>query len=88
MAATEVVQLYVRDLVGNVTRPVRELKGFQRVRLEPGDSTTVEFEISSADLAYYGRDNTLIVEPGGFHAWIGGSSETDLRTGFRLVGKE
>jgi beta-glucosidase len=87
VAATEVVQLYVRDLVGNVTRPIRELKGFQRVRLEPGESATVEFEISSADLAFYGRDNTLIVEPGEFHAWIGGSSETDLRTGFRLAGK-
>ncbi len=85
MAATEVVQLYVRDLVGNVTRPVKELKAFKRVRLEPGDSTTVEFLLSSDDLAFYGRDNTLLVEPGDFHAWIGGSSETELRTQFRLA---
>ena len=84
--ATEVAQLYVRDLVGSVTRPVRELKGFQRITLEPGDVTRVEFELHSNDLAFYGRDNRRIVEPGEFHAWIGGSSGTDLRTGFRLVG--
>jgi beta-glucosidase len=87
-AATEVVQLYIRDLAGNVTRPVRELKGFRRVQLEPGETVTVDFEIDSSDLAFYGRNNTLIVEPGQFHAWIGGSSDTDLRTGFTLVGTE
>ena len=84
-AATEVVQLYVRDLVGNVTRPVRELKGYRRVRLEPGDSTTVEFELHTDSLRFYGRDNTLILEPGEFHVWVGGSSEASLRTGFRVV---
>jgi beta-glucosidase len=84
--ATEVAQLYVRDLVGSVTRPVRELKGFQRITLEPGDATRVEFELHSDDLAFYGRDNQRNVEPGEFHAWIGGSSEADLQIGFRLVG--
>ena len=85
IAADEVVQLYVRDLVGNVTRPVRELKGFRRVRLEPGERITVDFELHTDDLAFYGRDNRLITEPGEFHAWIGGSSETELRTEFRIV---
>ena len=84
-AATEVVQLYVRDLVGNVTRPVRELKGFRRVRLEPGESTSVEFELHSDALRFYGRDNTLILEPGEFHVWIGGSSAASLRGEFRIV---
>ena len=79
------MQLYVRDLVGNVTRPVKELKGFQRVRLEPGERMKVEFELHTDDLAFYGRDNTLMTEPGDFHAWIGGSSETELRTEFRIV---
>ncbi|HEY5643642.1 MAG TPA: fibronectin type III-like domain-contianing protein, partial [Woeseiaceae bacterium] len=65
-----------------------ELKGFRRVRLEPGETVTVDFEIGSSDLAFYGRDNMLIVEPGEFNAWIGGSSDTDLRTGFSLVGAE
>jgi beta-glucosidase len=83
--ATEVVQLYVRDLVGNVTRPVRELKGYRRVRLEPGDSTRVEFELHTDALRFYGRENTLILEAGDFHVWVGGSSEASLRAEFRLV---
>jgi beta-glucosidase len=83
--ADEVVQLYVRDLVGNVTRPVKELKGFRRVRLDPGESTTVNFELHTDDLAFYGRNMQLMTEPGEFHAWIGGSSETQLRTEFRII---
>lgn len=84
VAATEVAQLYVRDLVGSVTRPVRELKGFRRVHLEPGESVTVKFELHGDDLAFYGPGNTLIVEPGEFHAWIGGDSTAELRCEFRL----
>jgi len=83
--AGEVVQLYVRDLVGNVTRPVRELKGFRRLRLEPAERTSVSFVLRAADLAFYGRDMRLRTEPGEFHAWIGGSSVTELGTAFRLV---
>jgi beta-glucosidase len=84
--ADEVVQLYVRDLVGNVTRPIRELKGFRRVHIEPGMTVTVDFELHTDDLAFFGRDNTLITEPGEFHLWVGGSSEAELRTEFRVVG--
>ena len=83
--AVEVVQLYVRDLVGNVTRPVRELKGFQRVPIEPGRTARVEFVLSTDDLAFYGRENTLITEPGDFHVWIGGSSNADLGAEFSVV---
>ncbi|MDH3352337.1 MAG: glycoside hydrolase family 3 C-terminal domain-containing protein, partial [Gammaproteobacteria bacterium] len=83
--ADEVVQLYIRDLVGNVTRPVKELKGFRRVRLDPGESTTVNFELHTDDLGFYGRNMQLMTEPGEFHAWIGGSSETELRTEFRII---
>ena len=85
ITAEEVAQLYVRDLVGNVTRPVRELKGFQRLRLQPGECVTVDFELHTDDLGFFGRDNALIVEPGEFHAWVGGSSATELRAEFRLV---
>ena len=85
VAADEVVQLYVRDLVGNVTRPVKELKGFKRLRLEPGQTITVDFKLHTDDLAFFGRDMQLVTEPGQFHAWIGGSSETELRTEFRIV---
>ncbi|MCG8369575.1 MAG: glycoside hydrolase family 3 C-terminal domain-containing protein, partial [Proteobacteria bacterium] len=83
--AEEVVQLYTRDLVASVTRPVRELKGFRRVRLRPGDSTTVRFELHTDQLSFCGRDGRRVVEPGAFHAWIGGSSDAELRTGFSLV---
>lgn len=88
VAAVEVAQLYVRDLVGNVTRPVRELKGFKRIRLEPGETITVEFRLHTDDLAFYNRNMELVTEPGEFHVWIGGSSESELRTEFRIVGSD
>lgn len=83
--ADEIVQLYVRDVVGNVTRPVRELKGFQRIRLLPGHSETVSFTLSTEELAFYNRNMELVTEAGEFHVWIGGSSEAELWSRFELV---
>ncbi len=83
--AEEVVQLYVRDLVGSVTRPVKELCGFQRVALEPGETRTVWFSLAAHDLAFYGRDLQLVAEAGMFHVWIGGCSDTQLRAEFELL---
>ena len=88
IAAHEVVQLYVRDLVGNVTRPVRELKGFRRIWLEPEERVMVEFELHTDDLAFFGRDMTLITEPGDFHVWVGSSSEAALMSEFRIVARD
>ena len=85
VAADEVVQLYVRDVVASITRPVKELKGFRRVRVEPSETVTIDFELHTSDLTFYGRDMQPTVEPGDFHVWIGGSSETELRTEFRIV---
>jgi beta-glucosidase len=84
--ADEVAQLYVQDRVGSVTRPVRELKGFRRVHLKPGESREVSFQLSAEDLAFYGRDMRRTTEPGAFHAWIGGSSTAGLRADFELTG--
>ncbi len=84
-AATEVAQLYVRDLVGSVTRPVRELKGCQRVRLEPGEQRVITFELHTDDLAFYGRTMQRHTEPGRFRLWIGGSSEAQLSAEFDVV---
>lgn len=84
-AAEEVVQLYVRDLVGSVTRPVKELKQFQRLRVEPKTSTQVEFELNADELAFYARDNRRKTELGRFHLWVGGSSAANLRTEFELI---
>jgi beta-glucosidase len=53
--------------------------------VEPGETLTLSFDLHTDDLAFYGRDNTLMVEPGEFHAWIGGSSGAELKTGFRIV---
>jgi beta-glucosidase len=83
--ADEVVQLYVRDLVASVTRPVRELKGFEKLRLQPGERRTVSFTLGAADLAFHGRAMRPVTEPGRFHAWIGGSSAAELRTEFVLT---
>ena len=83
--ADEVAQLYVQDLVGSVTRPVRELKGFRRIRLDPGERREVAFKLEPGALAFHGRDMRLVTEPGDFHAWIGGSSEADLRADFSVV---
>ena len=72
--ATEVAQLYVQDKVGSVVRPVKELKGFQRVTLAPGESKTVTFELPVSDLAFWNIDMEYVVEPGDFRLWIAGDS--------------
>jgi beta-glucosidase len=83
--AEEVTQLYIRDLVGSVTRPVKELKRFKKIRLKPGENASISYELSTDDVAFYGRENKLITEPGKFHLWVGGSSEADLMTEFEIV---
>lgn len=81
----EVVQLYVRDLVGSIVRPVKELKGFKKLPLKAGESKVVEFTIKPDDLAFYGLDMSRKAEEGEFHVWIGGDSKTKLRAEFNLV---
>jgi len=80
----EVVQLYVRDLVGSVTRPVRELKGFQKISLQPGEQRTVRFEIPVCELGFTGSDMCYTVEPGDFKVWIGPDSIGELVGDFRI----
>jgi Beta-glucosidase-related glycosidases len=71
---TEVVQVYVRDLVGSITRPVKELKAFERVALKAGESRNLEFRIPVSDLAFYGLDGVKKVESGDFQLWVAGDS--------------
>ena len=82
----EVVQLYVRDRVGSVTRPVRELKGFQRIELAAGASERVTFELAASDLAFCGRDLRVRSEPGVFDVYVGGDSRASLTAEFELSG--
>ncbi|MFK8029565.1 MAG: glycoside hydrolase family 3 N-terminal domain-containing protein [Gammaproteobacteria bacterium] len=85
VAADEIVQLYVRDLVGQVTRPLKELKGFRRVHVLPGQTLEVSFKLQAEDLAFYGLNMKRVTEPGRFHVWVGGSSATELRTELYLT---
>lgn len=87
MAGDEVVQLYVRDEVASVVRPVKELKGFKRVSLEPGQKQTVTFKLHADQLAFHDRNMKLVVEPGTFKVMVGSSSEDIRLTGaFEVVG--
>lgn len=81
----ETVQLYIRDQVGSVTRPVKELKDFQKIFLKPGQSKDVEFAISSADLRFYTRSMEFKAEPGMFTVFVGGNSKEVLEAEFELV---
>jgi beta-glucosidase len=84
-AGTEVAQLYVRDDVGSVTRPVRELKGFQRVALAPGETRSVEFRVPVRSLAFWDGAMKFVVEPGTFHVFVGSNSTAELDAGFEVV---
>lgn len=84
-AADEVVQLYVRDLVGSLVRPIRELKAFRRVHLEPGEVQIVEFALPVDSLAFYNNDEQRVLEPGTFQVFVGGSSLAPLAGEFEVV---
>jgi beta-glucosidase len=84
-AGDEVVQLYLRDVVASVTRPVQALAGFQRVGLGPGEKRTVSFTLRSAQLGFYDREMKWVVEPGLFRVRVGTSSEGGLERSFEVV---
>lgn len=84
-AGIEVVQLYLRDLVGSVVRPVRELKGFERVALQPGEARTVEFTIDESMLAFVGRDMERAAEPGVFEVMAGPNCMQTQKARFELL---
>jgi len=80
----EVVQLYLRDMVGTVTRPVKELKGFQKILLKKGETRTVEFTLTEKDLRFYNSDLKFVSEPGDFKVFVGTSSANTLEASFVL----
>ena len=81
----EVVQLYIRDLVGSTTRPVKELKGFERIYLQPGQTRTVTFKIAPEMLKFYNYDLQYVVEPGDFSIMIGPNSRNVQTVSIRLI---
>jgi len=80
----EVAQLYIRDHFASITRPVRELKGFELVNLAPKESKTIRFTLTDKELGFYNNQGDFLVEPGDFSAFVGGSSAADLKTEFTI----
>jgi beta-glucosidase len=84
-AGDEVVQLYVRDMAASRTRPLRELKGFERITLQPGEKRRVQFTLSSEHLGFYNREMHFLVEPGEFKVFVGNSSVGGLEASFAVT---
>jgi beta-glucosidase len=82
--ASEVAQLYIRDVAGRITRPVRELKAFEKVTLNSGEAAQINFTLSYEDLKYYDSKGNFAVEPGEIKIWLGGSSVADLGSVIRV----
>lgn len=80
----EIIQLYIQDKVGSIVRPVKELKGFQRILIKAGESKDAEFKINSKDLAFYGINKKIEAEAGEFNIWIGKNSKDGLKGEFTL----
>ena len=85
VAASETVQLYVRDLIGSLIRPVKELKGFEKIYLQPGESRDVKFTLNASDLAFWVSAKEKIVEPGEFDLWISGDSASGTPVKFNVT---
>ena len=81
---TEVAQVYIRDVVGSITRPVKELKYFERITLAPGESRQIEARIPLSELAFYGLDRSWKVEPGEFQLWVAGDSMSGTPVSFQI----
>jgi beta-glucosidase len=83
----EVVQLYIRELAASMTRPVKELKGFQRVTLQPGEKRRLEFKLTGEQLGFWNREMRFVVEPGEFKVMVGPNSEDLIETKFEIAGR-
>jgi beta-glucosidase len=84
-AGEEVVQMYLRDDYATVTRPVKELKGFKKIALQPGETKTVEFTVTREDMSFYDLTMKKVVEPGTFTVYVGGNSADGLEAKFEVV---
>jgi beta-glucosidase len=84
-AGDEVAQLYIRDVAASRERPIKELKGFERITLKPGERRRVEFTLTPAELGFYDRNMKWVVEPGQFKVWVGANSDSGLESSFEVV---
>ncbi len=81
------MQLYIRDQASSITRPVKELKGFQRISLQPGEKRQVQFTLKPEHLGFYNRDMRFVVEPGEFKVMVGPNSEDLLEASLQVVAR-
>ena len=81
----ETVQLYIKDVVGSVTRPVKELKRFEKVVIKKGETKTISFEITAEDMRFYDKNMKFTAEPGDFEIFVGGNSDTNYKETFELI---
>ena len=86
VAGDEVVQLYIHDPVASIEQPVRRLRGFQRVTLEPGETKSVKFRLGPSDVGFYDEMGNLVVEPGQIEVFLGDSSEAPQVGTFEVTG--
>ena len=85
IAAAEIVQLYTRDIAADISRPIKELRGFQRISLKPGEKQAVVFKLKADDLAFYNSRMEFVTEPGLFHVWIAKNSQEGLMAEFEII---
>ena len=85
VAGDEVVQLYLHDLVASISQPVRRLRGFRRVTLNPGDKRTVTFTVRTDDVGFYDNQAKFVVETGTIEVYVGNSSDADQKATFTVV---
>jgi beta-glucosidase len=85
VSGREVVQLYIRDLIGSVTRPIKELKGFEMIALEPNETKKVVFLIDEKTIQYFTANSKWEAEPGDFKVFIGGNSEKTAEANFQYT---
>jgi beta-glucosidase len=85
VAGHEVVQLYIKDCISTITRPERELKGFQKIYIEPGEMRRVQFHITHRELQFVGSDLQWMVEPGKFEVMIGSNVSNTISTSLEVV---
>ncbi|MBI5471569.1 MAG: glycoside hydrolase family 3 C-terminal domain-containing protein, partial [Ignavibacteriae bacterium] len=84
MAGKEIVQLYIQDEVASVTRPVKELKGFRKILLKPGELKSVDFTLTPEDLQFYNLEMKRVIEPGFFNVFVGGNSDDVIAAQFEF----
>jgi len=80
----EIVQMYIRDLTSSIIRPVKELKGFEKINLKAGESKTIQFSITDKELSFFDGDGNEKIEPGKFHVFIGTDSKNTQKLDFEL----